>query len=112
MLGQRVSNEQSNVGPTKYVAVGPTLNQRLGFGWQMVSVLAGQCRIDANHPRRLRRPQHCAWMSLSLADIAAKHSSICRRISMEGRKEGTCLFDINNHNTEYTSVKILSGDSH
>ena len=41
MLGQRVSNEQSNVGPTKYVAVGPTLNQRLGFGWQMVDVLAG-----------------------------------------------------------------------
>ena len=41
MLGQRVSNEQSNVGPTKYVAVGPTLNQRLGFGWRMVSVLAG-----------------------------------------------------------------------
>ena len=32
-LGQRLSNEQSNVGPTKYVAVGPTLNQRLGFGW-------------------------------------------------------------------------------
>ena len=30
----------------------------------------------------------------------------------EGRKEGTCLFDINNHNTEYTSVQILSGDSH
>ena len=28
------------------------------------------------------------------------------------RKEGTCLFDINNHNTEYTSVKMLSGDSH
>ncbi len=28
--------------------------------------------------------------------------------AMEGRKEGTCLFDINNHNTEYTSVKILS----
>ena len=41
MLGQRVPNEQSNVGPTKYVAVGPTLNQRLGFGWRMVSVLAG-----------------------------------------------------------------------
>ena len=41
MLGQRVSNEQSNVGPTKYVAVGPTLNQRLGFGWRMVSVLTG-----------------------------------------------------------------------
>ena len=44
MLGQRVSNEQSNVGPTKYVAVGPTLNQRLGFGWQMVDVLAGVSR--------------------------------------------------------------------
>ena len=41
MLGQRVSNEQGNVGPTKYVAVGSTLNQRLGFGWRMVSVLAG-----------------------------------------------------------------------
>ena len=41
MLGQRVSNEQSNVGPTKYDAVGPTLNQRLGFGWQMVDMLAG-----------------------------------------------------------------------
>ena len=41
MLGQRVSNEQSNVGLTKYVAVGPTLNQRLGFGWRMVIVLAG-----------------------------------------------------------------------
>ena len=42
ILGQRVSNEQSNVGPTKYVAVGPTLNQRLGFGWRMVIVLAGK----------------------------------------------------------------------
>ena len=31
MLGQRVSNEQSNVGPTKYVAVGPTTN-----GWVLV----------------------------------------------------------------------------
>ena len=41
MLGQRVPNEQSNVGPTKYVAVGLTLNQRLGFGWRMVIVLAG-----------------------------------------------------------------------
>ena len=45
LLVQRVSNEQSNVDPTKYVAVGPTLNQRLGFGWRMVIVLAGtsQC---------------------------------------------------------------------
>ena len=41
MLDQRVSNEQSNVGSTKYVAVGPTLNQRFGFGWRMVIVLAG-----------------------------------------------------------------------
>ena len=30
----------------------------------------------------------------------------------EVRKEGTCLFDINKHNTEYTSVKIMSEDSH
>ena len=35
MLGQHLSNEQNNLSPTKYVAVGPTLNQRLGFGWQM-----------------------------------------------------------------------------
>ena len=49
MLGQRVSNEQSNVGPTKYVAVGPTLNQRLGFGWRMVSVLAGRCQYVGQH---------------------------------------------------------------
>ena len=47
MLGQRLSNEQSNVGPTKYVAVGPTLNQRLGFGWRMVSVLAGSGLISS-----------------------------------------------------------------
>ena len=32
MLGQRLSNEQTYVDPTKYVAVGPTLNQRyVGF---------------------------------------------------------------------------------
>ena len=33
--------------PTKYVAVEPTLglSQRLGFGWQMVSVLAGKDRF-------------------------------------------------------------------
>ena len=44
MLGQRVSNGQSNVDPTKYVAIGPTLttlNQRLGLGWPMISVLVG-----------------------------------------------------------------------
>ena len=49
MLGQRLSNEQSNVGPTKYVAVGPTLNQQLGFGWRMVSVLAGAESVGVNH---------------------------------------------------------------
>ena len=51
MLGQRVSNEQSNVGPTKYVAVRPTLNQRLGFGLRMVSVLAGYVHTTA-HPMK------------------------------------------------------------
>ena len=31
----------------------------------------------------------------------------------EGRKEGTCLFDINTkHNTEIYIGKIISGDSH
>ena len=31
----------------------------------------------------------------------------------EGRKEGTCLFDINiKHNTEIFIGKIISGDSH
>ena len=34
-------------------------------------------------------------------------------IYMEGRKEGTCLFDINlKHNTEIYIGKIISGDSH
>ena len=42
---------------------------------------------DANRPWRLRRHQHCAPMSFPLADIAAKHSSICRRISMLFRKK-------------------------
>ena len=41
-VGPTLSNEQTYVGPTNiYVAVGPTLNQRLGFGWRKVSVLAG-----------------------------------------------------------------------
>ena len=30
----------------------------------------------------------------------------CRVCAKEGRKEGTCLFHINNHNTEYTSEKF------
>ena len=38
-LGQRVSNEQRSVGQTQYVAV---RRKRLGFGWRMVSVLAGK----------------------------------------------------------------------
>ncbi len=28
-----------------------------------------RCRRDASRPRRLRRPQHCPWMLLSLSDI-------------------------------------------
>ena len=73
MLGQRVSNEQSNVGPTKYDAVGPTLNQRLGFGWQMVDVLAGlwvnyrktafqQFKVAYNNSYRIlnRLPMRCS----------------------------------------------------
>ena len=58
MLGQRVSNEQSNVGPTKYDAVGPTLNQRLGFGWQMVDVLAGVRRhsLTIHWPNQVMLP--------------------------------------------------------
>ena len=55
ILGQRVSNEQSNVGPTKYVAVGPTLNQRLGFVWRMVIVLAGNRREGRGRGRETGR---------------------------------------------------------
>ena len=55
MLGQRISNEQGNVDPAKYVAVGPTLNQRLGFGWRMVSVLAGLCDPKPSDK------YHCHW---------------------------------------------------
>ena len=65
MLGQRVSNEQSNVGPTKYVAVGPTLNQRLGFGWRMVSVLAGV--VTANVHKLLYTDRlHYIWLLSSV----------------------------------------------
>ena len=36
-----------------------------------------------------------------------------RNEKKEGRKEGTCLFDINTkHNTEIFIGKIISGDSH
>ena len=70
MLGQRLSNEQSNVGPTKYVAVGPTLNQRLGFGWRMVSVLAGMWLMLPNHSTSLVSSfLHIAcrcWMGLKM----------------------------------------------
>ena len=42
MLGQRVyPTSKVTLAQPHNVAVGPTLNQRLGFGWQMVSVLAG-----------------------------------------------------------------------
>ena len=55
MLGQCLSNEQSNVRPTKYVAVGTRLNQRLGFGWPMFIVLAGiyqvsvRCEVNSKY---------------------------------------------------------------
>ena len=61
ILGQRVSNEQSNVGPTKYVSVGPTLNQRLGFGWRMVSVPAGK-RV---YPSR-RQEEHGIFLAINV----------------------------------------------
>ena len=38
---QRWPNEQSNVAPTIVAAVGPTLRQRLAYGWLTVTVLAG-----------------------------------------------------------------------
>ena len=41
MLVQRWPNEQSNVAPTIVAAVGPTLHQRLAYGWLTVTVLAG-----------------------------------------------------------------------
>ena len=74
MLGQRVSNEQSNVGLTKYVAVGPTLNQRLGFGWRMVIVLAGHynlflffiCSRNLEHIRVMAPPMKVNNTSLPL----------------------------------------------
>ena len=54
MLGQRVSNEQSNVGPTKYVTVGPT--PTVGFwlangyraSWDMITVVTILFHIDSS----------------------------------------------------------------
>ena len=44
-VGATLFHEQINVGPSKLtkpnVAVEPTLNQRLGFVWRMVGMLAG-----------------------------------------------------------------------
>lgn len=40
-LWQRLTNERSNVGPTKIANVVPTLRQRLAYGWVTVAVLAG-----------------------------------------------------------------------
>ena len=97
MLGQRLSNEQSNVGPAKYVAVGPTLNQRLGFGWRMVSVLAGDleacvpmsttCCVCHSHDR----PWQAAELSLAFqyrrphalectATVSARHFKFKRQL--------------------------------
>ena len=66
VLGQRVSNEQSNVGQTKYVAVGPTLNQRLGFGWRMVSVLAGQVELPYSGACILIRISSCLILNATV----------------------------------------------
>ena len=60
--------------------------------------------------------------------VSVCYNIICRYVKMnciilnsfpimcfrkEGRKEGTCLFDINiKHNTEIFIGKIISGDSH
>ena len=77
-------------------------------------------RIDANRPRRLRRPQHCAWMSLSLADIAAKHSSICRRISMLFRQQSrhatapnttTSMTDVSCYRTAIIKTTLVVDES-
>ena len=70
MLGQRVSNEQSNVGLTKYVAVGPTLNQRLGFGWRMVIVLAGMAMKVQGRRKRGRHKRR--WLDKVKDDIKEK----------------------------------------
>ena len=45
---QRWPNEQSNVAPTIVAAVGPTLRQRLPYGWLTVTVLAARARTVAN----------------------------------------------------------------
>ena len=73
MLGQRLSNEQSNVGPTKYVAVGPTLNQRLGFGWRMVSVLAGYAMTSDGCPLQ-GSPWKCIRLLLVIDRTPPCHS--------------------------------------
>ena len=39
-------------------------------------------------------------------ETVRKRALKCIYPGNEGRKEGTCLFDINNHNTEYTTVKL------
>ena len=61
MLGQHVSNEQSNVGQTKYVAVGPTLNQRLGVwlanGYRASWDVSGTVYISLRCGGLLRRPE-------------------------------------------------------
>ena len=45
-----------------------------------------------------------------LKNVLSSEVNIGRK---EGRKEGTCLFDINiKHNTEIYIGKIISGDSH
>ena len=76
MLGQRVSNEQNNVGPTKYVAVGPTLNQRLGFGWRMVIVLAGKRRSKSIDQKLLMRGTSTQILSFSFSLFYASRIAV------------------------------------
>ena len=75
--------------------------------WEM-NQLIDHC-IDAQEFRYL--PHYCC---VKIARTSGDYfwRSIHFFTKNSDRKEGICLFDINNHNTEYSSVKILSGDSH
>ena len=54
------------------------------------------------------------FVDLSAAYDTVNSRRLLRKVlEKEGRKDGTCLFDINiKHNTEIYIGKIISGDSH
>ena len=90
--------------------------------WQKntISSLGHSVPNRCHRPRRLRRPQHWAWMSLSLADIAAKHSSICRRISMLFRQQSrhatapnttTSMTDVSCYRTAIITTTLVVDES-